>query len=358
MAWAWATERRGLLPRRLQVLLDGGALLRQAGRQVAQAALGLGVDERLRRLLLHQLHERVDGPVAERHRPLDSLHRAQPGAQVGPQLLDGLELAGLVGPLVVDLGEHLLLHVLHEHPEVDGHLGVLRIVGVELEDVADLGAGEAGVQLRHDRAAADGVEVVVGGQTGDRLVVDRAGDVDAHLVATLGGAVDRGQLAHVRAQPLDLGVDLLVGDLGAGDRDTEAPVPGHVDLRAHLHHRVEGDGAVLLAGGDVDLRRRDHVDLGLRDGPGVVARHRLAEGLLAGHARAQASLQDPTGGLARAEPGDADLPGDAAEGGVDVALELGLVELHGDLHEVALERLDGRLHRRRSVPGAGGGPRR
>ena len=91
----------------------------------------------------------------------------------------------------------------------------VRVVGVELEDVADLGPAELLVELGHHGPGADLVEVVVGGEAGDGLAVLRAGDVDGDVVAVLGGPVDRGQLGEVLTQAVDLGVDLLVGDDGA-----------------------------------------------------------------------------------------------------------------------------------------------
>ena len=57
------------------------------------------------------------------------------------------------------------------------------MVGVELEDVARLGADELLVQLGHDVAGADLVEVVVGGQSVEGLAVAAAGDVDGDVVA-------------------------------------------------------------------------------------------------------------------------------------------------------------------------------
>ena len=52
-----------------------------------------------------------------------------------------------------------------------GLLVGVRVGGGELEDVADLGAAQLVVELGDDRAAADLVEVVVGGEAGLRLAV-------------------------------------------------------------------------------------------------------------------------------------------------------------------------------------------
>ena len=51
--------------------------------------------------------------------------------EVGPQLVDRVELGHLVGPLVGDLGEHLLLDVLHDHPELHGLF--VRVAGCAVE---------------------------------------------------------------------------------------------------------------------------------------------------------------------------------------------------------------------------------
>ena len=60
-----------------------------------------------------------------------------------------------------------------------GVLVGLGVVGVELEDVAGLRAAQLLVELGHDGAAADLVEVVVGGEALDGSPSLRAGDVDA-----------------------------------------------------------------------------------------------------------------------------------------------------------------------------------
>ena len=87
--------------------------------------------------------------------------------EVVAQLGEGLELGGLGGPLVVELGEHLLLDLLDQDPQAQRGLAVrVGVLGVELEDVAGLGAPELVVELGHDGPGADLVEVVVGGEAG------------------------------------------------------------------------------------------------------------------------------------------------------------------------------------------------
>ena len=112
----------------------------------------------------------------------------------------------------------------------------------------------------------------------------------------------------------------------------------------HLDDGVEDDVALGLARGDVDLGRGDDVDLVLGHRLRVVLGQGVLEGLGPGRLGADAGLEDAPGRLARPEPGDAHLPGDALERGVHLLLELGLVDLDRDLDLVALEGLDGGLH--------------
>ena len=127
-------------------------------------------------------------------------------------------------------------------------------------------------------------------------------------------------------------------------------------LGPHLDGGVEGDGPVLLAGGDVDLGRGDDVDVVLLDGVGQVAGDGVLQRLLAGRRQADAGLEDAAGRLAGPEAREADLAGDLAERHVDVAVELRLVHLDRQLDLVPLEGLDRALHRAASVPGDHRGP--
>jgi hypothetical protein len=172
-----------------------------------------------------------------------------------------------------------------------------------------------------------------------------AADVDAHLVALCGGALRGLELRVLLAHRLDARVDVILGRRRARDRHLEPAVALDRDVGAHLDDGVEGDRAVLLALGDVDLGRGDDVDLVLPDGLGVVAGQGLAQGLLARRALAEAGLEHPARCLAGPEPGQADLAGDALEGLVDGALELVRVDLDGQLDLVPLEGLDGASHR-------------
>ena len=111
-------------------------------------------------------------------------------------------------PLVGELGEHLLLGVLDEHPEGDLFAGALaEALGqrvVELEDVAGPLAVQLLVELRHDDPRADLVEEVGGGEALDRLVVDEALDVDLGVVAVDERRVGVGEVGEALAQLVDL----------------------------------------------------------------------------------------------------------------------------------------------------------
>ena len=78
----------------------------------------------------------------------------------------------------------------------------------------------------------------------------------------------------------------------------------------------------------------------LLDRLGVVLREGVLERLAPGRLRADAGLEQLAGRLAGPEPGDADLAGDALERGVDLVLELCVVDLDRQLDLVALDGLD------------------
>src|SRR5581483_7380688 len=206
------------------------------------------------------------------------------------------------------------------------------------------------VQLARDRAAADLVEVVVGLQAGDRLTVAAAVDRDGDVVAVADRPVDVGQLGELVTQPVDLRVDLLGGRLRTGDLDPQVFVAGDRHDRAHLDDGVEADRPLVLARGDLDLRRRDDVDVVLADRLRVVGGQLFAQRLLAADVLAELLLEDPPRRLAGPEPRQPDLAGDPAERGVEILFELRLVHLDGDLDAVPLEGLDDGSHRRVSVP--------
>ena len=86
----------------------------------------------------YELGGRFEHLVSHCHLRLQLLHQLEPLADVGAQLFDGVELARFVDPFVGEVGQHLLLRVLHEHAEVDRFAGALAEplgeLGAELED--------------------------------------------------------------------------------------------------------------------------------------------------------------------------------------------------------------------------------
>ncbi len=147
-----------------------------------------------------------------------------------------------------------------------------RQLGVELEDRAGLGAAQLLVELVDDHRGADAVQEVGGGESFDRLAVDGAGDVDRRVRVVDEREVGVGEIGEAIAQRVDLLVDVLVGDRRERQLDAQLVVTDELHLRTDLDDRVELDVAVLLTGGDLDLGRRDHVDVVLVHRVDVVLR--------------------------------------------------------------------------------------
>ena len=182
---------------------------------------------------------------------------------------------------------------------------------------------ELAVELGDDDAGADLVEVVGGREPFDRLVADATAHVDLGVVAVDQRRLGLLEVGEALAQHVDLGVDRVVGDDRALDLDAQRVVALEGDLGTHLDDRVELDVAVVLARGDVDLGRRDHVDRLRDDGLGVVLGQRVTQRLVAGDLGAELGLEEAPGRLAGAEPRHPHLVGDLAERGVDRTLEVG-----------------------------------
>ena len=71
----------------------------------------------------------------------------------------------------------------------------------------------------------------------------------------------------------------VVGDRFVRQLDGQLVVAEELHLRPHFDDRVELDVAVFFAGGDLDLRRRDHIDVVRLDGLDVVLGQRVAQRL-------------------------------------------------------------------------------
>ena len=178
----------------------------------------------------------------------------------------------------------------------------------------------------------------------------RTHDVDSDLIGVDRRTVDRLELGELRSHPLDLRVDLLVARTRPRYLDPQPAVSGDAHARPHLDDGVERDRTILAARGDVDLGRRDHVDVVLADGLRVVLGECLAQRLLTRRGAADARFEDATGCLAWTKPGNAHFACDATKRRVHRFVELRLVDLDRNLDLVVLEGLDGALHRPGSIP--------
>ena len=185
----------------------------------------------------------------------------------------------------------------------------------------------------------------------DRLVVDVALDVDLGVVAVAraGASSPRGRRTG-RAACRPGGRPPRRRPPGSGSRPAARRSPRPSTWGRTSTTASNSTSPSSSPGGDLDLGRRDHVDVLGLDRLDVVLGQRVAQGLLACRPRCprRASSSLP-GRLAGPESGDAHFPGELAERGVDRALEIGGGDRDVQLDLVAFERLD----RRRDGHGAG-----
>ena len=191
-------------------------------------------------------------PSPEGHLGLEPLHVAQPAGEVVRSSSTVSNSDTSLAHSSSSLGEDLLLHLLDQDLERDGASPAGGSAS-KARMSPTLAPRQLVVELGADAAGADLVEVVVGREAGTGLAVLLAVDVDGHVVAVGGRPVDLGELGELLAQPVDLGVDLLVGGLGL-----TAPRPAGRRSRgrrcgAGPRRRRRRRRAVLLAGGDLDL---------------------------------------------------------------------------------------------------------
>ena len=203
---------------------------------------------------LHLVEQHLEDGVPGGGGLLEPLAAAEPLADVVAQLGHGVELRGLLGEVVVELGELLLLDLLDGHLDLD----VLadQVAADELGREGLLVAGghaEQRVVEAVDHAAAADL-VAHAGQLGavDDLAVAGRGQVDDHEVAVGRRPLDVGEGGEPLAQRLDLLLDVGVGDLEVLDLGLEALVVGQRDLGLHVH--LGGELQPLLTVlGDLDL---------------------------------------------------------------------------------------------------------
>ncbi len=270
---------------------------------------------------------------------------------VGAQLLQGVELGGELGEVVVELGQLAHLDRLHG----DGALGVVALVvaagqrGGEGRGVARGQAEQRVVHALEHVLAADLV-----GDVGDRvdlLVADGGGQVDRDEVTVLDGPLDAHEGAEALAQRGESLLDVLVGRLDLVDLDGDALEVGQLDLGAHVG--LDGELEVLAVlerhGGDVDLGLADGADVLGLGGLGEEDRECLVDGLLHHGATADALVDDPARDLALAEARDLHLGADRLVRLVEHRLQLRERDLHDELDPGRADGLDGTLHFRHST---------
>ena len=270
-------------------------------------------------------------------------------AQVLEHPLHRVELGGDRGEVVVDLGQLALLDGL----DVDGDRGLLALVLAARQGGGEHGGLpgpeplQGGIQPLEHIALAD----LVGDAGGavHLLAVDDGLEADGDEVAGAGLAVDGLERAEAGAQVLQLGVDVLVGDLDGVDGDLGAGQIGQVDLGADRDLGGEDEPPALGAGdvgqlGDLHLGLDHRRAPGLLDGLAVEVGELLVDGLLDDGGAAHAPVDDLVGDVPAAEAGDLDLGADLLVGGVQAGLELLVGDLDGQLDARGVKVLDSALH--------------
>ena len=210
----------------------------------------------------------------------------------------------------------------------------------ELEDRAGTGAAQRLVERGDEPVRSHLVEEVARGEGVDRLAVDRGAEVHRRVAAVDEGVVAVREIGEAVAELVDLMVDGFVVDRGEVELHPQALVARELHDGAGLDDRVELDGTRLLARGDLDLGRGDHVEVLAHHGVGVEARQPVLERLLPADLGTEAGLEQAARGLAGPEPGDAHLVGELAERGIDRRFELGLRDRDVELDPVGFERDD------------------
>ena len=135
------------------------------------------------------------------------------------------------------------------------------MIGRELEQVARFGADEFLVEFGDHSPAADLVRPVFDVEPGKRFVAPPTPEVDADVVAVDRRAIYVGQFSERLTQTIDLRVDFLVGGCWAHELDAQAPVARHGDLWSNFDGCVERHRALFGTGREIDLWRRDEIDV-------------------------------------------------------------------------------------------------
>ena len=223
----------------------------------------------------------------------------------------------LLGQLIVDLGRLRLFYGLDSAGENRGFarqmLGPIGLgkAYVDRQIIADLGTDQLRLKARNERVGAQNERIILARATLEQLSVDRALEVDHHLIAVLGlGTL----LAVVKilGRPRKV-LQRLVNSLvfGLHDQPLQSDLAG-VDLRDRGQHVIGHLNHDILA--LFPSVASDHLDFGLHGGPVTgpveVILHGAVDGFLHGvadNAGTQLPFQDRQWHLAFAEPLDLDL---------------------------------------------------
>ena len=291
------------------------------------------------------LEQRLEDGVARGRGLLEPLAAAEPLAHVVVQLGHGVELRGLLGEVVVELGELLLLDLVDLDPDLDRLADQVAADELGLEGLLLAGAhaDQRLVEAVDHAAAAD--LVAHAGQLGavHDLAVAGRGEVHDHEVAVRGGPLDVGQGGEPLAQRLHLLLDVGVGDLDVVDRGLEVVVRRQRDLGLHVH--LGGELQPLLAVlGDLDLRLGQRLEGVALERLHVLLREEVVDRLVEDRIATDLPVDDRRRDLAAAEAGDVDLLGDLLVRRVEARLELLEGHLDGQLGPGRAQGLDGALH--------------
>ena len=190
-------------------------------------------------------------------------------------------LGVLVDPIVSQIGQYELRHSVDGDLEVDLHLRLDRMGCAERQLVAGFAAAQLLVHLGHDAAAAHLVQVVLCGQSGQRLAFDRTLDVDRGPITVIGRPVHLGDIGELSARLVDASLDLGIWRYRTGNLHLQGLVARDRHHRPDLDRCRERHGTFAAVKSEFELGLVHHVDLVVTHGLGVVARHRLFERLRA-----------------------------------------------------------------------------
>jgi hypothetical protein len=261
-------------------------------------------------------------------------------ADVATELLQRVELGGVGGEVVVELGKDFFPHLfdLDFEDRVLARqflfLVLVREGDLDLDLVAGTGAGQLLLEVVDQLARAERQQIVVGLAAREGLVVDEALEVDQHRVALFGGALDRLEAREALSYPVDLRVDDLLVDLFVLFAYLEAFVLAELRLRPHADGELEGQRLALGLRGrlEVDVRVADRRDAGVQQRRFVPLRQRVADRFGQDGGEAHPLDHQVRRRFAFAEAGEAEFARHRAGGAVGGALDVLGGNLRLDLH--------------------------